>query len=121
MKARDGDRKTGLRERRPSLSAGNGQPVLSGHSQPAVFILSKEYWQGEGFSQENACCLFSLSIPAILRYKALKTSLRAEIDKSTWETLCSAASRPFPKPESGRIAVKVINHLGDEVMKVFKL
>lgn len=54
-------------------------------------------------------------------YKALKTSLRAEIDKSTWETLCSATSRPFPKPESGRIAVKVINHLGDEVMKVFRV
>ena len=53
--------------------------------------------------------------------KTLKTSLRAEIDKSIWETLCSAVSRPFPKPESGRIAVKVINHLGDEVMKVFKL
>ena len=54
-------------------------------------------------------------------YKSLKTTLRAEIDEDAWATLHSATSRPFPRPESGRIAVKVINHLGDEVMKVFRL
>jgi hypothetical protein len=36
-----------------------------------------------------------------------------------WETLHSDTSRPFDRPGTGRIAVKVINHLGDEVMKVF--
>ena len=54
-------------------------------------------------------------------YKALKTTLKAEINKKAWSTLCSDTSRPFIKPRSGRIAVKVINHLGDEVMKVFKV
>lgn len=54
-------------------------------------------------------------------YNALKTSLKAEIDAEAWETLNSDTSRPFDKPKSGRIAVKVINHLGDEVMKVFKV
>ena len=54
-------------------------------------------------------------------YKALKTTLKAEIDPDAWETLHSATSRPFPKPASGRVAVKVINHLGDEVMKVFRV
>ena len=54
-------------------------------------------------------------------YKALKTTLKAEIDAEAWATLNSDTSRPFPKPQSGRIAVKVINHLGDEVMKVFKV
>jgi adenine-specific DNA-methyltransferase len=54
-------------------------------------------------------------------YKALKTTLKAEINKEAWETLHSDTSRPFDKPESGRIAVKVINHLGDEVMKVFRV
>ncbi|RZU41089.1 site-specific DNA-methyltransferase [Edaphobacter modestus] len=54
-------------------------------------------------------------------YKALKTTLKAEINEEAWATLHSDTSRPFPKPESGRIAVKVINHLGDEVMKVFKV
>jgi adenine-specific DNA-methyltransferase len=54
-------------------------------------------------------------------YKSLKTTLRAEIDADAWASLNSDVSRPFPKPETGRIAVKVINHLGDEVMKVFRV
>ena len=54
-------------------------------------------------------------------YKALKTTLKAEINEDAWATLNSDTSRPFDKPSSGRIAVKVINHLGDEVMKVFKV
>ncbi len=54
-------------------------------------------------------------------YQALKTSLKAEINAEAWETLNSAVSRPFDKPKDGRIAVKVINHLGDEVMKVFRV
>ncbi|WP_245731831.1 site-specific DNA-methyltransferase [Thiocapsa roseopersicina] len=54
-------------------------------------------------------------------YKALKTTLKAEIDEDAWASLNSDTSRPFPKPASGRIAVKVINHLGDEVMKVFRV
>jgi adenine-specific DNA-methyltransferase len=54
-------------------------------------------------------------------YKALRTTLKAEIDKEAWDSLHSDISRPFDKPESGRIAVKVINHLGDEVMKVLRV
>jgi adenine-specific DNA-methyltransferase len=54
-------------------------------------------------------------------YGALKTTLKAEIDEPAWATLHSDTSRPFDKPRSGRIAVKVINHLGDEVMKVFRV
>lgn len=54
-------------------------------------------------------------------YKALKTTLKAEINEEAWATLRSDTSRAFAKPRSGKIAVKVINHLGDEVMKVFKV
>ena len=54
-------------------------------------------------------------------YKALKTTLKAEINEDGWATLNSDTSRPFDKPKTGRIAVKVINHLGDEVMKVFRV
>jgi adenine-specific DNA-methyltransferase len=54
-------------------------------------------------------------------YRALKITLKAEINADAWATLNSDISRPFDKPRSGRIAVKVINHLGDEVMKVFKV
>ena len=51
-------------------------------------------------------------------YKALKTTLKAEIDQDAWESLKRTRSRPFPRPTGGKVAVKVINHLGDEVMKV---
>jgi adenine-specific DNA-methyltransferase len=54
-------------------------------------------------------------------YERLKRTLKAEIDEAAWETLNSTTSRPFPAPKSGRIAVKVINHYGDEVMKVFRV
>ena len=54
-------------------------------------------------------------------YKALKTTLKAEINREAWETLHSDTSRPFPKPSNGFIAVKVINHLGDEVIKIFRV
>jgi adenine-specific DNA-methyltransferase len=47
--------------------------------------------------------------------------LKAEIDLEAWESLHSDVSRAFAKPGNGRIAVKVINHLGDEVMKVFRV
>ena len=53
-------------------------------------------------------------------YSALKMTLKAEIDLEAWATLHSDTSRPFENPMSGRIAVKVINPLGDE-MKVFKI
>ena len=51
-------------------------------------------------------------------YRSLKATLKAEIDVDAWQSLRSETSRPFDKPSSGRIAVKAINHLGDEVMKV---
>lgn len=51
-------------------------------------------------------------------YKALRSTLKAEIDEEAWDSLKLTVSRPFARPKSGRIAVKVINHLGDEVMKV---
>jgi adenine-specific DNA-methyltransferase len=54
-------------------------------------------------------------------YTALKTTLKAEINPEAWATLHSDTSRLFDRPTSGRIAIKVINHLGDEVMKVFRV
>ena len=54
-------------------------------------------------------------------YKSLKTTLKSEINEDAWASLNSDTSRPFNKPKTGRIAIKVINHLGDEVMKVFRV
>jgi adenine-specific DNA-methyltransferase len=52
-------------------------------------------------------------------YKKLQRALRAEINEDAWASLNSTTSRPFPRPETGKIAIKVINHYGDEVLKVF--
>jgi adenine-specific DNA-methyltransferase len=54
-------------------------------------------------------------------YEKLKRALRAEIDEGAWSTFYSTVSRPFASPETGKIAVKVINHYGDEVLKVFEV
>ena len=53
--------------------------------------------------------------------KSLKTALRAEINEDAWATLYRDTSRPFPRPRTGRIAVKMINHFADEVMKMFQV
>ncbi|MCA3420508.1 MAG: site-specific DNA-methyltransferase [Roseomonas sp.] len=54
-------------------------------------------------------------------FEKLKTALKAEVDEDAWASLYRTESRPFAKPKSGRIAVKVINHYGDEAMRVFRL
>jgi len=52
-------------------------------------------------------------------YDKLQRALRAEIDEAAWSSLYSTVSRPFARPATGKIAIKVINHYGDEVLKVF--
>ncbi len=54
-------------------------------------------------------------------YARLKRALKADIDEAAWATLYDTRSRPFERPDSGRIAVKVINHYGDEVLKVYEV
>ena len=54
-------------------------------------------------------------------YEKLKKALKADISEEAWDELYSTTSRPFPKPKTGKIAVKVINHYGDEVMKVLQI
>ena len=81
----------------------------------ACWFLDTDY-NGESFFVRHAYFL-GQNDP----YTSLKTTLKAEIDPEAWATLHSDTSRPFDKPKTGRIAVKVINHLGDEVMKVFKV
>jgi adenine-specific DNA-methyltransferase len=54
-------------------------------------------------------------------YQSLRRALRADIDEAAWASLYRTESRPFPPPETGKIAVKVINHYGDEVMKVYEV
>ena len=90
-------------------------------------VLEERQWQTIRFSSTPYSMLLTLSRNGIRNliandpYKALKATLRAEIDEAAWSTLNSDTSRPFDKSSSGRIAVKVINNLGDEVLKVFKV
>ncbi len=52
-------------------------------------------------------------------YAKLQRALRAEVDEQAWASLYRTRSRPFPPPTSGKIAVKVVNHYGDEVLQVY--
>ena len=54
-------------------------------------------------------------------YARLKRALKSDIDEDAWASLYSTVSRPFPKPDTGKIAIKVINDYGDEVMQVFEV
>jgi len=92
-----------------------GEVRSDGAEGIACWFIDTDY-NGESFFVRHAYFL-GASDP----YKSLKTTLRSEINEDAWETLHSDTSRPFGKPDGGRIAVKVINHLGDEVMKVFKV
>ncbi len=91
----------------------SGEVVSEGTDGIALWMLDTDY------NEESFFVRHAYFLGANDPYKALKTTLKAEIDQEAWESLHSDTSRPFPKPASGRIAVKVINHLGDEVMKVF--
>jgi adenine-specific DNA-methyltransferase len=90
-----------------------GEVISEGTDGIALWMLDTDY------NEESFFVRHAYFLGANDPYKALKTTLKAEIDQEAWESLNSDTSRPFLKPESGRIAVKVINHLGDEVMKVF--
>ena len=90
-----------------------GRVESSERDEIACWFVDTDYNE-ESFFVRQAYFLGANADP----YKALRTSLRAEINEEAWASLRSDESRPFPRPQSGRIAVKVINHLGDEVMKV---
>ncbi|WP_284180400.1 site-specific DNA-methyltransferase [Rhabdaerophilum sp. SD176] len=90
-----------------------GEVISEGTDGIALWMLDTDY------NEESFFVRHAYFLGANDPYKALKTTLKAEIDEEAWASLHSDTSRPFPKPKSGRIAVKVINHLGDEVMKVF--
>lgn len=94
---------------------GTGEVRSDGADGIACWFLDTDY------NEESFFVRHAYFLGANDPYKALKTTLKAEIDPDAWATLNSDTSRPFPKPSNGRFAVKVINHLGDEVMKVFKV
>jgi len=89
--------------------------IINGADGIACWFIDTDY------NEESFFVSHAYFLGANNPYCALKTTLKAESDPETWATLNSDTSRAFDKPKSGRIAVKIINHLGDEVMKVFRL
>ena len=92
-----------------------GEVISDGAEGIACWFIDTDY------NEESFFVRHAYFLGANDPYSALKTTLKAEIDPEAWATLNSDTSRAFEKPKSGRIAVKVINHLGDEVMKVFRV
>jgi adenine-specific DNA-methyltransferase len=88
--------------------SGSGNPE---HDIAAWFIETN--YNGEAFFVTHAYFLGEDK-----PYEKLKKALKADINEDLWDELYSTTSRPFLKPRTGKIAVKVINHYGDEVMKV---
>ena len=81
----------------------------------ALWMIDTDY-DGESFFVRH--CYFTGGQDP---YKRLKTALKADINEEAWKSLYATVSRPFPKPSTGSIAVKVINDYGDEVVKVYKV
>ena len=92
-----------------------GEVISNGADGIACWFIDTDY------NEESFFVRHAYFLGANDPYSSLKTTLKAEIDPEAWATLNSDTSRPFEKPKNGRIAVKVINHLGDEVMKVFRV
>ena len=90
-----------------------GEVRASGKDDIAAWFIDTDY------DEESFFVRHAYFMGANDPYKSLKTALKAEIDEDAWATLYRDTSRPFPRPDTGRFAVKVINHFGDEVMKVF--
>ncbi len=92
-----------------------GQLRSSATAEIACWFIDSDY-NGESFFVRHA-----YFTGADEPYEKLKRALRAEIDEAAWSALYSTVSQPFAPPTSGKIAVKVINHYGDEVLKVYPL
>ncbi|MDQ2726820.1 MAG: site-specific DNA-methyltransferase [Actinomycetota bacterium] len=92
-----------------------GQVRSGGVDQLALWMIDTDYDEESFFVRH---CYFTGGQDP---YKRLRQALKADIDEVAWESLARTESRPFPRPATGKVAVKVINDYGDEVVKVLEL
>jgi adenine-specific DNA-methyltransferase len=92
-----------------------GEVRSGGVDQIALWMIDTDYDEESFFVRH---CYFTGGQDP---YKRLKQVLKADIDEDAWATLYRTASRPFPRPNTGKLAVKVINDYGDEVVKIFQV
>jgi adenine-specific DNA-methyltransferase len=90
-----------------------GEIRSSGTGEIALWMIDTDYDEESFFVRH---CYFTGDVDP---YKRLKAALKADIDQDAWDTLYKTKSRPFKRPEKGKIAVKVINNYGDEVLQVY--
>jgi adenine-specific DNA-methyltransferase len=90
-----------------------GEIRSSGTGEIALWMIDTDY-DGESFFVRH--CYFTGGNDP---YARLKRALKADIDEAAWQSLYSTRSRPFGPPSTGKIAIKVINHYGDEVLQVY--
>jgi adenine-specific DNA-methyltransferase len=90
-----------------------GEIRSSGTGEIALWMIDTNYDEESFFVRH---CYFTGNTDP---YARLKRALKADIDEAAWQSLYSTRSRPFDPPSTGKIAVKVINHYGDEVLQVY--
>jgi adenine-specific DNA-methyltransferase len=90
-----------------------GEIRSSGTGEIALWMIDTDYDEESFFVRH---CYFTGGNDP---YARLKRALKADIDEAAWQSLYSTRSRPFPRPSTGKLAVKVINHYGDEVLQVY--
>lgn len=95
------------------FDAAKGEVRASDTSQIALWMIDTNYNEESFFVRH---CYFTGGNDPM---KKLKTALKADIDAEAWEQLYRTTSISFDRPPTGKIAVKVINDYGDEVMKVY--
>ncbi len=113
--ARDGDKLTVEIKGVDVYNPTTGEIRSSGTKDIALWMIDTDYDEESFFVRH---CYFTGDNEP---YKRLKAALKADIDLDAWETLYQTKSRPFRRPEKGKIAVKVINHYGDEVLQVYEV
>jgi adenine-specific DNA-methyltransferase len=113
--ARDGDELTVVIKGVDVYNPTTGEIRSSGTRDIALWMIDTDYDEESFFVRH---CYFTGDNDP---YKRLKAALKADIDPEAWETLYQTKSRPFRRPEKGKIAVKVINHYGDEVLQVYEV
>lgn len=96
------------------LTSSRGNEAAMGGALVALFMYRDTSYDGQSFFVRHA--YFTGGDEP---YERLKRTLRAQIDEAAWSALYSAESIPFDAPATGKIAIKVINHYGDEVLKVY--
>jgi adenine-specific DNA-methyltransferase len=87
----------------------------------ALWMIDTDYDEAEFFVRHIYFAGAAGKPDGLDPYARLRKALRTQIDESAWASLYGYRSRPFPSPASGKIAVKVINHYGDEVVKVYEV